>query len=46
MQIISEPEFINIASQFFNGNVGNNSIRIIKKDNVDVKPVFLHQDIL
>jgi ectoine hydroxylase-related dioxygenase (phytanoyl-CoA dioxygenase family) len=44
-KIISEPEFINIASQFFNGNVGNNSIRIIKKDNVDVKPVFLHQDI-
>jgi hypothetical protein len=43
--IILEPEFKKAISHFFNGNVGNDWIRLVKKDSVDVKPVFLHQDI-
>ena len=43
-QIVQEPEFVAIASTFFNGNVGNDFIRIIKKDETDFLPVFLHQD--
>ena len=44
-KIISEPEFVKSVSKLFGGNVGNDFIRVVKKDNVDVKPVFLHQDI-
>lgn len=43
--IIQEPEFIEIVSGFFNGNVGSDYIRILKKDQTDFKPVILHQDI-
>lgn len=43
-EIVLEPEFVAIASTFFNGNVGNDFVRIIKKDDTDVLPVFLHQD--
>lgn len=43
--ILDEPAFKEIAAGFFNGNVGLFSIRIIKKDSIDDKPVFLHQDI-
>jgi hypothetical protein len=42
---LSEEAFIHIVSNFFNGNVGCYSIRIIKKDSIDTKPVFLHQDV-
>jgi hypothetical protein len=42
---LSEKSFVNIASKFFHGNVGCYSIRIIKKDSIDSKPVFLHQDV-
>jgi hypothetical protein len=44
-QIVHEPETIAIISQFFKGNVGNDYVRVFKKDSVDTKPVFLHQDI-
>lgn len=44
MNIVCEPEFLEIASLFFNGNVGNDFVRIVKKDDVDISPVFLHQD--
>lgn len=44
-KIILESGFIKIASHFFAGNVGCYSMRIVKKDAVDVKPVFLHHDV-
>jgi hypothetical protein len=44
-KIISEPEFVKSVSKLFGGNVGNDFIRLVKKDNIDVKPVFLHQDL-
>lgn len=43
--ILSEDDFKKFAKNFYNGNVGLYNIRIVKKDNVDVSPVFLHQDI-
>jgi hypothetical protein len=43
--IIKEAAFLEIVSDFFNGNVGNDCVRIFKKDSTDTKPVFLHQDI-
>lgn len=43
-KIMDEPEFLTIASMFFNGDVGNDFIRIVKKDAIDTLPVFLHQD--
>jgi hypothetical protein len=43
-KIVYEPEFLAIAATFFNGNVGNDFIRIVKKDDTDTLPVFLHQD--
>ena len=43
-KIVDEPEFVSIAATFFNGNVGNDFIRIVKKDDRDTMPVFLHQD--
>lgn len=43
--LLEESAFRKIAAGFFGGDVGLYSIRIIKKDAVDDKPVFLHQDI-
>ena len=43
--ILEEVPFKNLIAGFFDGNVGLFSIRIIKKDAIDDKPVFLHQDI-
>lgn len=43
-RILFEPEFINIVSGFFNGNVGSDYVNIFRKDKYDKKPVFLHQD--
>jgi hypothetical protein len=40
-----EPEFLNLVKLFFGGNVGSDFIRILKKDSLDFKPVFLHQDL-
>jgi ectoine hydroxylase-related dioxygenase (phytanoyl-CoA dioxygenase family) len=42
--IVLEPEFQNIAATFFQGNVGTDFIRVVKKDRTNVQPVFLHQD--
>lgn len=43
-QIIAEPEFLKLASQFFGGQVGSDYIRVVKKDADSGDPVFLHQD--
>ncbi len=43
--ILKEPAFVQLAAQFFGGNVGLYNIRLVKKDATDVAPVFLHQDI-
>ena len=42
--IVTEPEFRALASQFFRGNVGVDFIRVVKKDKTNFQPVFLHQD--
>ncbi|RZL04461.1 MAG: hypothetical protein EOP36_00145 [Rubrivivax sp.] len=43
-KIVQEPEFIKVASLFFNGRVGSDFIRIVKKDANHRQPVFTHQD--
>ena len=43
-EIVNELDFQNLASSFFNGNVGSDIIRIVKKDSENTEPVFLHQD--
>ncbi len=43
-RFVQEPEFKQMASLFFGGNVGVDFIRVIKKDVNDVRPVFRHQD--
>ena len=43
-QILREPAFIRIAGQFFNGQVGSDFLRVVKKDERDYAAVFLHQD--
>jgi Phytanoyl-CoA dioxygenase (PhyH) len=43
-QIIKESEFVKAVSSFFDGNVGVDFIRVVKKDKIDTKPVFRHQD--
>jgi len=42
--IVHEPEFLYALSGFFNGNVGSDNIRIVRKDAHNFKAVFLHQD--
>jgi hypothetical protein len=42
--IIKELDFINLVSLFFDGNVGSDVIRVVKKDADNSEPVFLHQD--
>ena len=44
-KIITEPEFVKSVFKLFGGNIGNALIRVVKKDSIDVKPVFLHQDL-
>jgi hypothetical protein len=43
--ILREPALLQLAGQFFGGDVGLYNIRIVKKDTTDLAPVFLHQDI-
>ncbi len=43
-KIITEPEFLHFTKNFFNGNVGADFLRIVKKDKESNKSVFLHQD--
>jgi len=42
--IAEDPDFIKICSSFFDGNVGSDNIRIVRKDKDNFAPVFLHQD--
>lgn len=42
--IVKEPEFLKLAASFFDGNVGIDFTRIVRKDKHDVRPVILHQD--
>jgi len=43
-KIIDNSQFLELANQFFGGEVALDFMRIIKKDAVDRDPVFLHQD--
>lgn len=42
--IVSEPEVLELTQSFFDGCVGCDWIRVVKKDKTNQKPVFLHQD--
>ena len=42
--IIKENELIAVVSNLFDGDVGSDFIRLVKKDSVNFEPVFLHQD--
>ena len=42
--MVREPEFIQVAEKFFEGRVGSDFIRIVKKDANNSQPVFMHQD--
>ncbi|RUP30584.1 MAG: hypothetical protein EKK45_08605 [Curvibacter sp.] len=42
--VIAEPEFLALASQFYGGQVGSDYVRVVKKDAFNQDPVFLHQD--
>lgn len=42
--IISEPEILGLTRSFFDGAVGCDWIRVVKKDATNRSPVFLHQD--
>jgi len=42
--IIAEPEFLSLASMFYDGQVGCDYVRVVKKDAANSAPVFLHQD--
>jgi len=44
-RIYQEKEFLKLVEIFFDGNVGSDFVRILKKDEKDFKPVFLHQDL-
>jgi hypothetical protein len=43
--VVREPEFLALASRFFQGNVGVTFIRIIRKDKENFKEVSCHHDI-
>jgi hypothetical protein len=43
-QIVREPEFLAVASAFFEGKVGSDFVRIVKKDAANRGAVFIHQD--
>lgn len=43
-KIVENSDFLSLAKNFFNGSVGLDFMRIVKKDTVDRDPVFLHQD--
>ncbi len=43
-EIVKEKEILNVTKNFFNGNVGCDWIRVVKKDSSNNKAVFLHQD--
>ena len=42
--IMKEKDFLNVASKFFEGRVGSDFIRIIRKDSNNKDYLFLHQD--
>ena len=43
-KILENTQFLDLASQFFNGAVALDFMRLIKKDSIDRDPVMLHQD--
>ena len=42
--IYKDRQLKNIVKNFYNGNVGSDFYRIVKKDKVNTSPVFCHQD--
>jgi hypothetical protein len=43
-KIYKDPQLKKIVKNFYNGNVGSDFFRIVKKDSFNLKPVFCHQD--
>ena len=43
-KIYKDPQLKKIVKNFYNGNVGSDFFRIVKKDINNTKPVFCHQD--
>lgn len=43
-KIIRDVNFLSIVNSFFDGHVGSDFIRVVKKDSTNFAPVFLHQD--
>lgn len=43
-KIYKNPQLKKIVKNFYNGNVGSDFFRIVKKDFKNTKPVFCHQD--
>ncbi len=43
-KIYKNPQLKKIVKKFYNGNVGSDFLRIVKKDINNTKPVFCHQD--
>lgn len=43
-KIYKEPNLKKIVKNFFDGNVGSDYFRIVKKDKLNSEPVFCHQD--
>jgi len=42
--IYKDRKLKNIVKNFYNGNVGSDFYRIVKKDKINASPVFCHQD--
>jgi hypothetical protein len=43
-KIYKDPQLKKIVKKFYNGNVGSDFFRIVKKDKFNLNPVFCHQD--
>lgn len=43
-KIYKDPQLKKVVKNFYNGNVGSDFFRIVKKDAANLKPVFCHQD--
>ncbi len=43
-KIVFNKDFFEVASKFFEGRVGSDFVRIVKKDSTNFSKVFLHQD--
>jgi hypothetical protein len=43
-EILNEKGFLDLALNFYNGEIGSDFLRVVNKDYSNFSPVFLHQD--